>query len=150
MQRIALYEWALCNDPGLSNTFHWAKHFVEHRAGIWPSAQLGDPAVPGETIGLSAITIYKFLDQWKAKYRLHLDNLRAAACTAILKTQMYAPSAAVRILDYFKPAQNILVNQGALMPQPKPKPQPAPAPVVHRRSAFTQTSKSAAVEETTM
>ena len=149
MQRIALYEWALCNDPGLSNTFHWAKHFVEHRAGIWPSAQLGDPAVPGETIGLSASSIRQFLDQWKVKYHRDLHRPRELACKLILKTQVYAPSAAVRILDFFKPTQNIIVNQGALMPQPKPQPK-APEPTVRHRSKHTQThgSSAAAIDET--
>ena len=112
MQRVALYEWALHNDPGLMAPDHWATHFVTHMASIWPKEQLGDPSVPGETIGLSQITVRKFLVDWKKKYHRDLRRPRELACEAILKTQLYAPSAAVRIMDYFKPAQNVLVNQG--------------------------------------
>ena len=112
MQRTALYEWALSNDPGLTSTKYWAQHFVTHISSIWPKDQLGDPAVPGETIGLSCSRIHKFLLEWKQKYHRDLRRPRELACTAILKTQLYAPSAAVRIMDYFKPAQNVLVNQG--------------------------------------
>ena len=137
VQRVALYEWALSNDPGLRSPKYWAKHFVTHMARIWPKAQLGDPEVPGETIGFSVAAIYQFLGEWKKKYHRDLHRPREMACTLILKTQMYAPTAAVRIMDYFKPAQNVLVNQGALMPQPKA----APPAVVHVISHGTQTTE---------
>ena len=76
MQRVALYEWAVSNDPGLSNPMHWAQHFVAHISRIWPTTQLGDPAVPGETIGLSVSTIRTFLQQWKVKYNRDLHRPR--------------------------------------------------------------------------
>ena len=99
MQRVALYEWALRNDPGLSSPAHWAKHFVTHIATIWPKDQLGDPAVCGQTIGLSESRVQTFLQAWKQNYNRDLRRPREWACEAILKTQMYAPSAAVRIMD---------------------------------------------------
>ena len=102
VQRIALYEWALSNDPGLSNPNHWAEHFVKHLAGIWPTAQLGNPSVPGETIGLSVSAIRCFLQEWKAKYHRDLHRPRELACKLILKTQVYAPSPGVRIMDYYQ------------------------------------------------
>ena len=74
-----------------------------------PKDQLGDPAVRGQTIGLSESTVQKLLQDWKQKYNRDLRRPREWACEAILKTQIYAPSAAVRIMDYFKPAQNVLV-----------------------------------------
>ena len=88
VQRVALYEWALCQDPGLTSPKHWAQHFITHMAGIWPKDQLGDPAVPGETIGFSAAAIYQFLGAWKTKYHRDLRRPREMACTAILKTQL--------------------------------------------------------------
>ena len=79
MQRVALYEWALCNDPGLSSPRQWANHFVTHMCRIWPKDQLGDPAVRGQTIGFSVASIYQFLGKWKAKYNRNIDDRRAAA-----------------------------------------------------------------------
>ena len=134
---MALYEWLLHNDAGLSNPKYWAKHFVTHIGGIWPKEQLGDPAVKGETIGFSVSSICGFVADMKKRYHRDLRRPREAACTAILKTQLYAPSAAVRIMDFFKPAQNVLVNQGALMPQLKA----APPAVVHVISHGTQTTE---------
>ena len=134
---MALYEWALSNDPGLTSPKHWAQHFITHMAGIWPKDQLGDPAVPGETIGFSATAIYELLIAWKTKYHRDLRRPREMACKLILKTQLYAPSAAVRIMDYFKPAQNVLVNQGVLMPQSKAE----PAAPRHFISHATQTTE---------
>ena len=134
---MALYEWALSNDPGLTSPKHWAQHFITHISSIWPKDQLGDPAVPGETIGFSATAIYELLIAWKKKYHRDLRRPRELACTAILKTQLYAPSAAVRIMDYFKPAQNVLVNQGVLMPQSKAE----PAAPRHFVSHATQTTE---------
>ena len=147
MQRVALYEWALCNDPGLSNPRQWANHFVTHMCRIWPKDQLGDPNIKGQTIGLSQVSVRQFFVDWKQKYHRDLRRPREWACAAILKTQLYAPSAAVRIMDYFKPAQNVLVNQGVLMPQPKAEP---PARLQFRSHA-TQTTPAdwAAVAEVT-
>ena len=101
----------------------------------------------GQTIGLSESTVQKLLQDWKQKYNRDLRRPREWACEAILKTQMYAPSAAVRIMDYFKRAQNVLVNQGVLMPQPKAEP---PARL-HFVSHATQTTPAdwAAVAEVT-
>ena len=138
---MALYEWALHKDPGLSDpfyvTFYWSKHFVTHLGSIWPKDQLGDPTIKGETIGLSEASVRQLLVGWKAKYHRDLRRPREAACAAISKTQLYVPSANVRIMDYFKPSQNILVNQGVLMPQQKPE----PAAPVHHRSKGTQTAE---------
>ena len=44
-------------------------------------------------------------------------------------------------MDYFKPGQNVLVNQGTLQPQPEPD-KPEEAPKVHVRSKKTQTYAS--------
>ena len=48
----------------------------------------------GQTIGLSESTVQKLLQDWKQKYNRDLRRPREWACEAILKTQIYAPSAA--------------------------------------------------------
>ena len=126
------------NDPGRTSTWKWAQHFVTHVARIWPKDQLGDPAVRGETIGLSRQAICKFLLDWKKKYHRDLRRPREMACAAILKTQLYAPTAAVCASWTTSSLRRTCSSTRApLMPQPKAAP---PGAAVHVISHGTQTT----------